>query len=463
MRPWRLACALAAILAGFTAAADDAAFRPDSARSVSGQFIISTAPDGQPYLRRPNTGTNSDFLRLDAPWLAVSAERFKSALWREIGLPGNAVWSGKIFVVLRPAHSLDEPAAISAQPFLRVWDYRVEMPDVVSRARFLRTLSAVLLAEMANRNVPATNRSAEIPDWLADGLARQAVAADRTGILLSAPDKNVKSVAVTRAGVAVMPEGIAQTRLSSDQRGFDPLAGARQVLQDAPALTFDELSWPTGAQLDGQDGGVYFASAQLFTAGLLGLENGPAKLRDLLARLPACENWQSAFFAAFRQDFRRPLDVEKWWSLRVFAFAARIPGPRWPAAASRARLDAVLAVPVEIRNASNALPAHAEISLQAAIQNLGPAQRAAVLQTKLRDLGLVQLRLAAPFNGLAAGYREVLAEFLGEARRKIPGGKSVAAGKPDTKSVLKRLDALDAKRRAAGARLDAQSPRPPGQ
>ena len=36
-----------------------------------------------------------------------------------------------------------------------------------------------------------------------------------------------------------------------------------------PALTFEELSWPTDAQVSGADGGVYRASAQLFVNDLL--------------------------------------------------------------------------------------------------------------------------------------------------------------------------------------------------
>jgi hypothetical protein len=140
-------------------------------------------------------------------------------------------------------------------------------------------------------------------------------------------------------------------------------------LRNHPALTFEQLSWPTGAQLSGADGGVYRASAQLFVNELLGLKNGRAHLRAMLETLPDCYNWQTAFQSAFRENFPRPLDVEKWWALQVVGFAARDPGPMWTPAASRDRLDEILSVPVEMRTASNALPAHAQISLQAVIRN----------------------------------------------------------------------------------------------
>jgi hypothetical protein len=429
---------------------DSPSFSPSTARSVSGQFIISTAPDTASFYRRPDAGTNTEILHLQAPWLAVSAERFKSAAWRELGLAANAPWSGKIFLVLHPARSLDEPVLIASQPFIHVWDYRVELPDLIHRNRFARALSAVLLLELANRNVPVTARSAEIPAWLVDGLSRQVVGMDDARVILSAPNK--------------MMDGLAQTRINETRRGLDPLADARLVLQNYPALTFDQLSWPTDAQLNGADNGVYLASAQLFMDELLALKNGPSRMRDLLAQLPTCQNWQSAFFRVFWENFRRPLDVEKWWSLRVFAFAAHAPGPQWTVAVSRARLDAILSVPVEIRYTSNALPSHAEITLQAAIQQFEPPRQTAILETKLRDLELVELRLAPPLGTVAEGYRVILMDFLGEVRR-IPTTKRNAGKqkKVDMVTTLKKLDALDAHRHDIEAKLDSQALHLPGQ
>jgi len=141
---------------------------------------------------------------------------------------------------------------------------------------------------------------------------------------------------------------------------MDSLAGARRVLRDHAALTFEQLSWPTDAQLAGDDGGVYRASAQLFVNELQALKNGPAHLRAMLETLPKFYNWQMAFQAAFRENFPRSLDVEKWWAVQVVSFVARDPGPAWTPAVSRDKLDEILSVPVKMRTASNALPAHAE-------------------------------------------------------------------------------------------------------
>ena len=242
--------------------------------------------------------------------------------------------------------------------------------------------------------------------------------------------------------------------LIATERGIDPLAGARDVLRDHPALTFEQLSWPTDAQVSGADGGVYRASAQLFVTELLKLRNGPAHLRAMLQASPNYFNWQTAFQNAFRADFAQPLDVEKWWALQVIDFAAHDPGPTWTPAVSREKLDQILSVPVDFRTASNALPVHAEVSLQAVIRNFDSARQAAILQTKLRDLELAQLRMARPLAALTAGYRAALADYLGQSQRNgaracrsasIPWPCRPKVGADDT---LKKLDALDAQRRA---------------
>jgi len=116
-----------------------------------------------------------------------------------------------------------------------------------------------------------------------------------------------------------------------------------------------------------------------------------------------------------------------------------------------------LSVPVEFRSNSNALPAHAEISLQAALRNLSPAQRDLVLPAKLRDLALVELRLAPPFGELADGYRAALAGFLGEHKKSAPVSVTNKHGSPMNRktslgATLKKLDALDRRRREAEAR-----------
>jgi hypothetical protein len=435
MNRLRPVCALVAGLLSLLAAARSESLppSPDVAQSVSGQFSVSFEPDHNPYFRLLNAGTNTDLLRLEPALLAVSAERFKAALGREIGLAANTPWSGKIFLALHPARSLDEPVNLVAQPFLHNWNYRLELPDLVTRNRCARAFSAVMLLEIANRSAPAGGHSAALPEWLVSGLARQILAAEDAAVILAAPGKLI--------------DDLAQTRVNEQRRGIDPLAAARRVLQNFPALTFEQLSWPTAAQVNGDDGGGYQASAQLFVSELLALKDGPAKVRALLAQLPAHENWQAAFLAAFPENFQRPLDVEKWWSLRVVAFATRAPGPLWITAVSRGKLDAALAVPVNIRYSPNALPSYAEISLQSVIRNFETERQVQILQTRLRDLELIQVRLTPSLAGLADAYCKVLSDYL-HARKKF-----YFLRRPGPAKTISRLDALDARRREVESKL----------
>ena len=427
---------------------------PEATRSVSGQFVISGRV-GSRLAAMPEIATNIDFVRLEPALLAVSAERFREALVRELnpelrGWNSAAPVRGRIYLVLHPAQSPDETVTIVSRYSPDGWDYQVQLPDVLPRLRFVRALTGVLLLQAANHNSQHGN-SAEVPAWLVDGLSQEFLAAEWQQLVLTSP--------------ARMVNGQASRRTTTTTQGLDSLAAARRVLADHTALTFAQLSWPTEAQLSGADGGVYRASAQVFVDGLLELKSGPAHLRTLLDTLPKFYNWQTAFQAAFQDVFPRPLDVEKWWAMSIVNFMARDPGPAWTPAVSRAKLDEILCVPVEMRPTSNALPAHVVISFQAVLRNFDRARQAAILQPKLHDLELSQLRMAAPIAVLADGYRRALAEYLdpGKHIRPVPRfGKHppLVPAQATVAETLQRLDALDAQRRGVESALKPEAGAP---
>ena len=130
------------------------------------------------------------------------------------------------------------------------------------------------------------------------------------------------------------------------------------------------------------------------------------------------------------------------------SFVAHNSGPRWTPAVSREKLDETLSVPVEVWTASNALPARAEVSMQAVIRNFEPSRQAAILQTKLRDLELAQLRMAAPLAALTDEYRRTVAGYLGQNREPQPRwSKHPLPQKTSARATLKKLDELDTQRR----------------
>jgi hypothetical protein len=365
-------------------------------------------------------------VRLDPALLVVSAERIKQPLWRLLDINSLTPPRGRVFLALHPASSPDETVTIISTRYAGVWNYRVELPDVLSRTRLTRALTGAVLLELANRDNPG-ERSAEIPAWLTEGLAQQLLANGAPEMIMSPPDKLVN--------------GLPESRLIAVERGVDALAQARPVLQGRPALTFEQLSWPDDAQLRGDDGGLYRASAQLFVSRLLALNHGANNLQAMLQMLPRGYNWQTAFRAAFSAEFPQPVDLEKWWALQTVSFAARDAGPQWTPAASRAQLEEILRVPVAMRSAPTNLPVHAAISLQAVIRNFDFSRQTAVLRSKLQDLARAQWRMAPQCVVLTDAYRRALADYLGGRNGAAPSKKKAA-------DTMKKLDALDAQRRA---------------
>jgi len=406
--------------------------------SLSGQFVVINPNPALSPNRPPVAVTNADFVRLNPALLAVSAERIKQPIWRQLGISTTTPRRGRIFLALHPAASSDENVTIISSRFANAWTYRVELPDVVSRIRLTRAITGVVLLELANRE-NSGNRSAEIPAWLTEGFAQQLLS-DTPEMIMSPPDRLVN--------------GLPQNQIMVADRGVDALAQARRVLHDHPALTFEQMSWPDDGQLRGTDDGVYRDSAQLFVRGLLALNDGAKNLRAMLQMLPRFYNWQTAFRGAFVQDFPQPVDVEKWWALQTINFAARDAGPLWTPAVSGDKLDGILNVPVEMRSAPTNLPVHAAISLQAVISNFDPDQQAVVLQSKMRDLDRAHWRMAPQFVALTDAYRRALADYLdglnGGAPAVVTGHKSppVVSSKKGAAETVKKLDGLDAQRRA---------------
>ena len=427
---------LAAFLFPLFVRAQPFSLEEKSARSISGQFIVFAAPRFSTLAGSPKVAADTNYVRLEPALLTVSAERLKDALGHQLEIKPGTPWRGQIYLVIHPALSLDDNVNIISKRLAQGWDYRVELPDVLSRTRMTRALTGAVLLEMANRGARA--HSAEVPAWLVDGLAQQLLAQGSSEFILSTPNAIVN--------------GLPVTRLDVTQHGLHPLTDAQRVLQNHPPLTFDQLSWPTGPQLAGNDDGVYWASAQLFVDSLLELKNGPAQMRTLLDSLPQFYNWQLAFESAFRANFSSPLAVEKWWALQVASYAVRDPGPLWTPTASRARLDQLLSVPVEARAGSNSLPAYAEISLQTVIRSMDHERQTTILQTRLRDLGLAQYRMTPQFAALAGDYRHVIANYLGESPAATTAQPRQAHGTvtpqmANASRTLKKLDDLDARRR----------------
>jgi hypothetical protein len=93
------------------------------------------------------------------------------------------------------------------------------------------------------------------------------------------------------------------------------------------------------------------------------------------------------------------------------------------------------------------------------IRNFDRPQQVEILQIKLRDLELSQLRMATPYAVLADGYRRALEDYLEPGKRPrstLPQGRHppMVLPPPTAADTVKKLDALDAQRRAVESAAD---------
>jgi hypothetical protein len=355
-------------------------------------------------------------------------------LWQVLG--DNAPWRGKIHLDLHRVRSSDEMITVVSEKFKNGWNYRVKLPDVLQRDRFILTLTEVLLLEIANRN--AGDHPAVIPAWLTEGFAGELRASGGTELLLTPPDRSVN--------------GLAFSLQNTHQFWSNPLEQAWQELRARPALTFEQLSWPAEGQFDGDAGRLFRASAQLLVNRLLRLENGQACFQAMLQGLPRRYNWQLAFQAAFRPYFQSPLDVEKWWALQVAQFTGHDLTQTWTLGESWRKLDEILRPPVEVRAGENELPLHAEVSLQTSLREWDRARQVQMLQRKLAELNLLRPRVVAEVVPLVDDYRGAIQNYLRkrEASTGILFFKQRRSWIYDrlAEETIQQLDALDAVREA---------------
>jgi len=427
---------------------------PLTAGSRSGQFLVQAASSAEPD---PILATNQSLIHLEPALLAISAERIKQNLWHE--LEANQPWRGKIFVTLYPAASADDGALITSERFKDGWQYHVLLPNVIERERYVRAVTQVLLLELANRSPGPC--SADVPAWLVEGLSRQLLVSKEMEIILPPPATHGASPAqLIQTPVGPVLSGLALTSAFADGRWQNPLDRAHQQLTSYPPLTFQDLSWPTPAQLADEAGELYRSSAQLFVSSLLHLNNGRACLRAFLAQLPQYYNWQFAFLRAFETCFAGPLEIEKWWALQVANFTGYDMTQTWPADKSWQKLDEAVRSGIQVRTATDELPFHAQATLQNIIRDWDRVPQALALQAKLRELETVQSRVSRDLVSLVDDYHKVIASYLNHRDKTglLLGLRKKAARRHATAAALMQLDALDARRLALRPAQKLDSP-----
>ncbi len=160
-------------------------------RSSTTQFIIRGPTLSQ--ISSNSASADSALIELDPNILAVTCERVKQGLLRELTLAD--LWRGRIYIEINSALSTNLAPLIMAKPYLDGWHYQMELPRRIDKTKLLRGLIQALLLEIANRN--AALRSAEIPLWLSEGLSQQLIKSSELDLVLSQPHWNFNRVNIT--------------------------------------------------------------------------------------------------------------------------------------------------------------------------------------------------------------------------------------------------------------------------
>lgn len=420
---WSVSCA-AALPQPLTAAV----------RSLSGQFTVLDLRSGSGTVGGPSP--DAGLLELSPPFLVVSCERIKQALFDDLGLKRD--WLGPVRVALR-SWSPGATASINVERFGAGWVYQLNFPEWIDRGQFTRSLVQVLLLELANRT--ATERSAEIPLWLSEGLTQRLLASREVELILPPPRLNL--------GMLTVGPTLLQ------QRDPDPLEAIRRHLRLRPALTITELSWPEPTEFDQEAADFFQGCAQLFVTQLRLIKNGADHLRQFIATLPQFYNWQTAFWRAYEPHFPNQLALEKWWALQTAHFAGRDHRQLWSVAESAQQLETLLQTPVAVRAARGELPARSQVGLATVLAEWDAVRQMATLPGKLRDLEQAQLRVAPEFMILVNDYRRWLEEYL-KQRSKFPAMLATGRELPPSlqklvQETLTQLEQLETRRKALAA------------
>ena len=401
-----------AMLLALLCGAHAAEVQPLVLRSTSGQFVVRGLP--QAPFRAGQSTSEVTYLRLDPALTAVSLERIRQSLYGELNLPEK--WKGLVMVNTYPALEDSPPITVTSVRFADGWGYRLEMPEIVEKSRFVRCAVSVVLREFANRK--AVEREPEIPAWLGEGLASQLEA-------------------TSLATLALEPTPIVG--LLKVDRGPDPLRQAREVVRAGGLLTFTQLSLPTDAELTGVNRPWFQACSHLFVHELLRLRGGRESLREMLERLPEHLNWQTAFLRAFESHFPRLIDVDKWYTLTLMHVAGRDNTSVWPTDTTVARLDEILSTALQVRAGTNDLPLSAPERLQKVLGELEPSRQVPVLELKRLQLEMLRGRSTPEMALLIGDYIETIDVCLRRSRAAAKQGTKGVV----TPEILKRLDALD--------------------
>ena len=170
----------------------------------------------------------------------------------------------------------------------------------------------------------------------------------------------------------------------------------------------------------------------------------------MLYELPFYLNWQSAFLNAFRAQFPRLLEVEKWWAVVLVHFTGQDPTQAWSVPVALQKLDEILHPPVLVSRERKDMPQRAKLSVQQIISDWHYLRQRITLKGVTSQLLVARFKTPPELLSLADDYRVTIENYLNKrdqvgVSRSLPGLPPMRADLL-VRDAVKRLNELDENR-----------------
>ncbi len=386
-------------------------------RSRTDQFIVFGALPGSPLGPPSLSLIETNHLQMDPTLLVLTCERVKTELLRELGLPD--AWTGRIQINVRGELRPTEPVVIHSQWNQGGWRYQIVVPGQLERTQLMRALTRTLLLEIANRGNPS-QRPAEIPVWLEEGLAAHLLALHGDSLI---PEIRTLTSLVQAAHPYVFTE-------------------ARRHLHGRGLVSLADLCTTQSDKLSQEQSEIFRRTSQLLVAELLYLPEGRACLHEFLRQLPSFLNSQLALLRGFAPHFQTMLDAEKWWAVAWMNFTGRDRLMLFSVNHGLRQLEEILGPAIAVRIGTNAVPSRKELPLREVIANTKFTQHEPAVALATQQLQLLQVTAPVELARLISDHRQTLLTYL-KRRTEYSSNSKNADAKLATKEVLERLDLLE--------------------
>jgi hypothetical protein len=135
---------------------------------------------------------------------------------------------------------------------------------------------------------------------------------------------------------------------------------------------------------------LFQADAWILTDALLGLRQGPSKLRSFLSELGAQKVASNAFWKIYRDDFPNPTALEKWWSLELVRHTSMSVAQDLSSEDTERNLDAILVTKLGPTGGRRGMPGETDVAIDDLWRCAGAPWLKDLLKLKIDRIGALR-------------------------------------------------------------------------